>query len=65
MKWKAVAKYTVSGSDAGDWRELSRGTTIGYARIDRITATSVRRVRVTIEDAAAAPEPVRGCLCME
>ncbi len=56
---QAVAHYTVSGADeTGDWRVLSSGTTIGYARIDRFQPTLVRRLKVTIDDAAATPDPV-------
>jgi alpha-L-fucosidase len=58
-KGQLVASYTLSGSDGGDWRTLSKGTTIGYARLDRLEATTVRRVRVAIEDAIAPPEPIR------
>jgi alpha-L-fucosidase len=54
-----VARYTIEGSDGGDWRPLSKGTTIGYRKLDRFPAVSVRRVRLTIEDAVAAPRPVR------
>ena len=53
-----VARYTVHGADDGDWRVLSRGTTIGYARIDRFEPVAVRRVRVTIDEAIAEPERV-------
>jgi len=56
---QVVARYTVSGSDGGDWRVLSRGTTIGYARLDRIEPATVRRVRVTVEEAAGPPQPLR------
>ena len=38
--------------------ELARGTTIGYARLHRIDTTGIRRLRVTIEEAAAPPAPV-------
>ena len=55
---QAVARHTVSGSDGGQWRELARGTTIGYARLHRIDTTGIRRIRVTIEEAAAPPAPV-------
>jgi alpha-L-fucosidase len=54
-----VARYALSGYDGSAWRELSRGTTIGYARLDRFERAQVRRVRLTIEDAIAAPERVR------
>ena len=56
---QAIARYVVEGSDAAGWRVLSRGTTIGYARLDRLApGAPVRRVRVTIEEAVAAPDPI-------
>jgi alpha-L-fucosidase len=55
---QAVARYTILGQDEAGWRELSRGTTIGYARLDRFAPSSVRRVRVVIEDSVRTPEPV-------
>jgi alpha-L-fucosidase len=57
---QAVARYAVQGAADGEWREISRGTTIGHAKIDRLaTPVTVRRVRVVIEDALAPAEPVR------
>jgi alpha-L-fucosidase len=53
-----ISRYTLSGFDGTAWRELSRGTTIGYARLDRFEPEEVRRLRVAIEDAAAPPEPI-------
>ena len=54
-----VARYALHGAgDDGAWRELARGTTIGYAKLDRFEPAGVRRVRLTIEDAVAAPERV-------
>lgn len=57
-KGQAVAKYTLQGSDGGEWRVLSSGATIGYARLDRFEPAPVRRLRVVIEEAVAAPEPL-------
>jgi hypothetical protein len=37
---------------------LSRGTTIGFRKLDRFGPVAVRRVRLRIEDAVAAPTPV-------
>ena len=55
---QVVASYRVEGARRdGVWRELSRGTTIGYAKLDRVQAT-VSRLRVTIGDAVAEPEPI-------
>lgn len=53
-----VAQYVLEGSDGGEWMVLSRGTTIGYRKLDRFTPVQVRHVRLTIEDAAAPPRPV-------
>jgi alpha-L-fucosidase len=53
-----VASYRVEGAgDDGAWRVLSGGTTIGHAKLDRVEGT-VRRLRVTIDDAVAQPEPI-------
>jgi alpha-L-fucosidase len=57
-KGQVVARYSVAGFDGGNWRELTRGTTIGHAKLDRFESTSVRRVRLTIEDALEAPRRV-------
>ncbi len=56
---QAVARDTLLGADEGNWRVLARGTTIGYARLDRFPPTRVRRVRVVVEDAVSAPAPLR------
>lgn len=53
-----IASYVLEGSDGGAWSVLSRGTTIGYRKLDRFTRVPVRRVRLTIEDAVAPPTPV-------
>jgi alpha-L-fucosidase len=57
-KGQMVARFTLSGFDGEAWRKLSSGTTIGYARLCRFEPVTVRRVRLTIEDALAAAEPV-------
>ena len=55
-----VARYSLQGAgDDRTYRQLSRGTTIGNARLDRVTATDVRYVRVEIEEAVAPPERLR------
>ena len=56
-----VARYRVSG-DRGDgtWRELSRGETIGYCKLDRVAGPAgITRVRVTIEEFLDAPTGLR------
>ncbi len=55
---QVVARYRLEGSDGGDWQLLARGTTIGCRKLDRFSPVSVRRVRLVIEAAVAAPRPV-------
>ena len=53
-----VASYRVDGAaDDGVWREITRGTTIGHTKLDRVQA-SVRRLRVIIDDSVTPPEPI-------
>lgn len=54
-----VAAYTLEGEVDGEWRMLTRGTTIGCRKLDRFAPVIVRRVRLTIADAVGAPRPVR------
>ncbi len=58
-KGQSVSRYTLFGSDGGDWRQLSTGTTIGYARLDRFPATSMSRVRLVIDSAVSQPQPIK------
>jgi alpha-L-fucosidase len=58
VRGQRVARYALYGADTDAWRPLSRGTTIGYARLDRFEPTAIRRVKLVIEDAIATPEPV-------
>jgi alpha-L-fucosidase len=54
-----VASYRIEGGAGGRWRELARGTTIGYAKLDRISdGPPVSRVRVVIERSLDRPEAV-------
>src|SRR4051812_35230153 len=52
---QAVARYSVFGSDGSDWKPLSSGTTVGYAKIDRFPTAAIRRVRLVIDEAVAPP----------
>ena len=53
-----VARYTVEGSDGGEWKVLSQGTTIGCRKLDRIAPANVRRVRIRIEEAMGKVWPI-------
>jgi alpha-L-fucosidase len=59
---QAVARYEVTGSDGvrelslgGPWLPLSRGTTIGYRKLDGIAPVQVRQVRVIVQEALRPP----------
>jgi len=56
---QTIARYTLDGADTGTWRTLAHGTTIGFRKLDRFEPALVRRVRLSIDDAADAPQPVR------
>jgi len=51
-----VGRYTLHGAVERDWRLLSHGSTIGYAKLDRFEPVTVRRVRLGIDDAAETPK---------
>ncbi len=53
-----VASYAVEGLAGNSWKPLSRGTTIGFRKLDRCAATTVRGVRVSISDSTEMPLPV-------
>jgi alpha-L-fucosidase len=53
-----VASYRLDGRVGGAWRELARGTTIGYRKLDRFAPVDVDAVRVTIDDATETPLPL-------
>lgn len=55
---QCVARYTLLGTNSGEWDVLSQGTTIGYTKLDRFAPTTVRRVRLMIHDAVATPEQI-------
>jgi len=56
---QVVGKYAVEGDVGGEWRSLSRGTTIGFRKLDRVEPTVVRRVRVMLESVVGSAKPAR------
>ena len=59
---QVVSRYVLESSTGAEWRELARGTTIGYRRLERVAPVRVRRLRLTVLDALELPSPVRlGC----
>ena len=53
-----IAEFAVETHDGSAWRELARGTTIGYRRLIGVPATTCRRLRLVILDAVATPAHV-------
>jgi alpha-L-fucosidase len=56
---QAVAEYELTGSSGGEWMPLSTGTTIGYAKLDRFPAVTVRRIRLKVLDSLRVPGAIR------
>ena len=48
---QTIARYRVNAWDSGAWQTISRGTTIGHRKLDRVPVTRAERVRVVMEDA--------------
>lgn len=53
-----VATYQVEAMIDGAWREVVRGTTIGYRRLHDIAPATTTQLRVRISDAAERPVPL-------
>jgi alpha-L-fucosidase len=50
-----VAAYRLEAHDGGAWREIARGTTIGYSRLTRFTPLRTARLRLHVDDAVERP----------
>jgi alpha-L-fucosidase len=50
-----VKSFTVEALVGGTWKELSKGTTIGYKRILRFPAVEATKVRFNITDSKSCP----------
>lgn len=50
-----VASYRIEAWTGDAWRTVSRGTTIGYQKLDRFAPVTASRVRLVIERARACP----------
>ncbi len=50
-----VKSFTVEIEKDGTWQEVTRGTTIGYKRILRISPVEAQKIRVVIKDSKACP----------
>ena len=50
-----VKSFTVEAFVKGEWKEITKGTTIGYKRILRFTTVHATRLRLTITDSKSVP----------
>jgi len=55
---QSVTRYTLLGRDEGNWRVLSGGTTVGYAKLDRFAPVTIGQVRVVVDGKNATPQPL-------
>lgn len=56
---QVVEGYRVEAMAGGTWTTISRGTTIGYRKLDRVTTPATSRVRLVIESALDTPQIAR------
>ncbi|MGF7139971.1 discoidin domain-containing protein [Roseimarinus sediminis] len=50
-----VKAFTVEAYADGEWKEVAKGTTVGYKRIVRFPSVNASKVRFTISDSKACP----------
>jgi alpha-L-fucosidase len=53
-----VAGYVVEAATPTGWREIARGTTIGYRRLHRVAPITARAIRVRVDQSVAPLEPL-------
>lgn len=53
-----VAKWSLHAMVGSESRQIGRGTTVGYARMERIPAVTATAVTLIIEDSVEEPRPV-------
>jgi alpha-L-fucosidase len=56
---QVVERYRVEAMAGGNWTTISRGTTIGYRKLDRVTPLAASRVRLVVESALDTPQIAR------
>lgn len=50
-----IEKFRLDAWQDGGWKEITRGTTVGYKRLLRFPAVTAQRVRVVIEGSRTSP----------
>ena len=56
---QVVERYRVEAMAGGAWSTISRGTTIGYRKLDRVTPLAASRVRLVVESSLDTPQIAR------
>ncbi|MBQ41969.1 MAG: hypothetical protein CME15_05875, partial [Gemmatimonadetes bacterium] len=54
-KGQRIRAYQVEGLVDGEWKEHSKGTSVGYKKIDRFSTVEVEQIRLRVTDSAADP----------
>lgn len=55
---QSVARYATEGLVNGEWQELSKGTTVGYRALDRISQIEISKFRVRVVESVDTLHPV-------
>lgn len=55
---QSVARWSLHAMENDSWNVIARGTTIGYARMERIAPITARRVKLVIDEALETPREV-------
>jgi alpha-L-fucosidase len=55
MEWQKVKAFHADYQVNGNWKEMVKGTTIGYKRILRFFKVKTQRIRIVLDDALAPP----------
>jgi len=50
-----ISEFGIEGKIGGEWKELAKGTTIGYKRILRISPVQADKIRLIIKNATNTP----------
>jgi alpha-L-fucosidase len=59
QRGQSVSRYRLEARVDGAWRDLARGLTVGYRKLDRFEPVPVRRLRLHVEDHRGTPPRVR------
>ena len=54
QKGQRVEEFTVEAYSGGEWKELAKGTTIGYKRLFRLPDGQAEKIRLTVNKSRAA-----------